>query len=274
MAVIPDSIETSGGMSWRITDGKIQTGRESDGSLRSRDAVVGYLRRVGIHEGQTDAGDTYAKLEADIETNEGVVSVSTALRNATSGKPTYSSCISFADGLLDCAKDELIQIKAKQGTKPNKYGKLSTYANVWHVVQSPNGFSVRQTKKVEFTGDHPEYGDELLDVLVALIKKHPAYAERPKRESEMGSAPWDAFQSALEAAGWPALGDCKDGYLRLANKAGKTDHTDIGNVARSVWDALAKEVASGVKMPSYIKVSPVVPPASVDTEEYDPFADE
>lgn len=277
---IPSSVET-GTKTWRISDGSICTGRESEGTLETREAIVGYLRRVGIHEGVTQTGDEYAKLEAEIETNEGMVSVSTPLKNATSGKPTYSSCISFAEGLIDCAKGELIQIKAGQSKQLNKYGKHSTYANVHHIVQQPSGkFTAQQTKKFPWVGDMPEYGDELLNALIEQVKKHDAYADRPKRaNAEDETDSWDAFQSALENAGWPSVPEAKAEYLKIASKAGGETYAELADVPGSVWDGMAGVVMDGKPMPKALQAvadakANAKPSGAAAGAIDDPFADE
>lgn len=276
MQDIPDIIETSA-KGWRISDGKIQTGREADGTLETREAVVGYLKRIGIHEGTLDDGSPYAKLEADFETKEGLVSVSTPLINATSGKPTYSSCISFADGLLDCAAGELIQLKVGQSAKPNRYGKHSTYANLFHVKQTDGGkWSATAVKKYPFIGEPPEYGDAMLNALVDAIRLHPAYADRPKRATaEEEVEAWDAFVEALESAGWPTMQEAKAEYLAIASKAGGTTYADWVDVPAKVWSDMADVVMSGKPMPKSIQAVADKKKANAPKEvEYDPFAED
>lgn len=268
---LPDEVATTT-RSWRFAKGVISTGREEDGTYETRPSILGYLRRVGIHEGETQDGTPYAKLEAVIETKEGNVSIGASLKGANNGgKPTYSSCISFAEGLLDCDKDEIIQIKAAPSKKPNKYGTHSTYANVYHV---------RNANSAERTKDYPypsgtEWGDPQLEILLEEIKQHPAYGERPKRDSQEDEAeapatPFDNFCAALSTKGWPGFGIAEDEYLAIAGKVGKKTYKASGDVPDDVWAEMQKVVDSGKAMPPAIqKIAD-----EQKADEHDPFAED
>lgn len=268
---LPDEVATST-RSWRFAKGVICTGREIDGTYETRPAIVGYLRRVGIHEGTTQDGAEYAKLEAVIETKDGEVSIGASLKGTSNGgKPTYSSCMSFAAGLLDCDKDEIIQIKAAESSKVNRYGSKSTYANIFHVKSAGHA---ERTKDYPYPAELNDNLDGKLDHLIEQIRQHPAYGDRPVRETheeeEAGGLPSDTFSAALAKAGWPSLAKAEKEYLAIASKAAGTTFKAAADVPKETWDELAGVVASGKAMPPAVqKVAD-----ALKADEHDPFAED
>ena len=265
---LPDEISTSA-KAWRFSEGQICTGRDIDGTLETRPAIVGYLKRVGIHEGETKEGQIYAKIEAVIETKDGDVSVGASLKGATNGgKPTYGSCISFAEGLLDCEKGELIQVKASQASKPNQYGKKATYAQVYKVKSAT---SAERTKAYPYPADTP-YGDAMIEILCEALRAHSAWGERPRKATEDEEvAAWDGFRDALAAKGWPAMQDAQSEYLKIASKTAKKEFSGLADVPAEIWAAMMEVVRTADKMPAAIgAISDKLKMASSD--EDDPFA--
>lgn len=231
-------VETSAPTSWRIADGKLVRGRQ--GQEETRRACLGYLRRVGIHYGQTNEGQDYGKLEAVIECSDGLQTVSTTLMSAQTGKPSLMSSISFAEGLLELAKDEYCQVEAIQGTQPNRYGKYNTYAKVCHI--DPVSKRPKQTARAERVEGRPL--EDYLDDLLEKIKAHPAYSERPQRAEQedpyaddgpaedspfgadtgshskeaIAERAMNAYDVAAQKKGWPSLKEAPTEYLELVNK--------------------------------------------------------
>ena len=118
---------------WRVANGEICTGREEDGTLKTREKIVGLLHRIGVHEGHSKQNGTYFKqLEADIETAEGVVRLKASVSDIGGAMKPGVAAITFAEGLLELAKDELFIARAAQGTKKNKYGNYTSYTNLFH----------------------------------------------------------------------------------------------------------------------------------------------
>ena len=171
---LPDSVPTGGARAWRPSDGKIVRGREGD--MENRDAILGYLREIHVFYGDTPEGQGYGKLEAVLETNRGREVFGTNIMNASSGKPTLSSSVTFALGLLDCAKDELIQVSVRCGKEKNRFGTFSTYVNIHGL--DPVTTAVRGRKGPERSPDAPQWTEDYLDELLPQIAGHPAYTER------------------------------------------------------------------------------------------------
>lgn len=239
---------------WRIADGQLLTGSEREGTLRSREKVTGLLRRIGIHFGTTkDTGESYGQLEADVETADGVVRVKTGITEKGTGalKPSVAA-LTFAGGLLDMARDELIIVTANAGTKVNKFGKTSTYANLYHL----DGATLRTREAARRPRD-PRPMDEQWEALAAELRTHPAYAERPARETddEAGNPTThlaDLCRTCAER-GWPTPEQAPVEWLALAArafkqaapKAGLRDHDDHewGRIHQAVLDLSALPAA-------------------------------
>lgn len=273
-----EEVATSQSNNYRISDGALCKGRQ--GEEERAKFLQGRLLRVGIYEGTLDTGEEYAKLEAEIETATGKVSISAPLKNATSGKPTYSSCISFAEGLLAVSKGEIVKVEAAQGSKPNRYGKYTTYANVYKLTNTQSGW-IATRSQYGWPGQDPTTLDldAKLDTLVGLIREHDAYGERAVRERvEAGAAPWDVFAAALETHGWPPIGAAQAEYLEIASRIGKVKYTDLADVPTDVFGQMAAVVESGKPMPKAVQAVAdrlaANPKAGAQVEEYDPFADE
>lgn len=180
---LPESVPVGGNRAWRPADGKIVRGRTEDSSYEEREAILGYLREIHVFYGETPDGQDYGKLEALLHTRNGLEVFGTNILNPSNGKPTLSSSVTFALALLDCAKDELIQINANRGSKKNRYNTYSTYVNVTGI--DPITFAARGRRGESGKGDdRPEWTSDYLDTLLGELKEHPAYAERQARTSE------------------------------------------------------------------------------------------
>lgn len=234
-----DHVETSQGSGWRIAGGKIVRGRQGEEEVRP--AVLGYLRRIGTHYGQIDSGERYGKLEADIETSSGMERVGTSILSPRTGKPSLWSSITFAEALLELAKDEYCQIEAYLSSKPNTNGGYNTYVKGFHV--DPKTRKPKQTARVERERDRSL--EEYLDELLQRLESHPAFAARPgqgqaddqedpyaeelEEKSPFGedtgshskeaiaARAREAFDTAAQKKGWPSLKEAPTEYLELMN---------------------------------------------------------
>src|SRR5579862_3377566 len=108
---IPDDSEVNAPKRtvWRIADGKIVTGRTEDGALQEREKLVGLLRRLSIQDGHNKTTGAYFQvLEADIETSRGIERFHGSTTNLKGEIKPSVSVLTFAEGLLDLDKDELM----------------------------------------------------------------------------------------------------------------------------------------------------------------------
>lgn len=284
---------------WRIASGAICTGREEDGTLRERDKVVGRLRRIGVHHGLTkDTSEPYGQLEADWETAEGMVRVKVGITEKGTGlvKPGVSA-ITYATGLLELAKDELAILTANQSSKKNKFGKYSTYANLYHYNPV--------TKAQKETARRPRTEatmNEQWEQLEAELRLHPAFAERPASESDesdgAANTHLSAFIQECAAKGWVTPEQNPAAWLKLMAKASvpplATPHQKLSDHSDDQWGELRQAMAGRTEIPKALAPAqaeflrtgaPAAPPAASPAatgavnpgafdEEVDPFADE
>jgi hypothetical protein len=202
---IPDAdavaTPTSDRATYRFSGGKIVMGREEDGTLSSLEKIVGRLRRLSIHSGTgKQTGIPYSQLEVDIETSRGMVRLKASLTDMKGNSAPSTSALSFAEGLLELGKDELFIATARSSTKKNRFQSYSTYANLFHF----DGKNSRATRRRPI--DHAVTMDQQWARLEEELKTHPAYAERPKTESETEDAPETELTLLIKdciAKGWP-----------------------------------------------------------------------
>lgn len=251
---LPEKVQTyNGPTSYRIAAGKICRGREQDNTLEVKPAILGYLRRVGVYSGTTQGGDSYTFLEADLDTRDGLVSVHTNVDSIVSSA-------TFARGLMECVKDQLIQIEANQSSKANKHGTFSTYVNLFKV--DPVTFKSTPVK--------PEKDDRDLESLLTEIQSHSAYKDRaPKEGSPDHVSEWEAFDAALKKRGWPTTSGPSQVYLEMCEKTAKRKFETLGHVDDETWRNMALGLEQAKAMPK--KLAEWKP---TEEEKYDPFADE
>lgn len=257
---IPESVDTRQSIpNWRIAGGAICRGREEDGTLERRPQIVGSIRRIGVHEGETDDGRAYSQLECELQTAKGLESVHTNLSSMTSS-------LTFAEGLLMTTRDQVVAIEARSASKKNRYGSYSTYANLFAV-----GADLKTTplRPVRNDGDMEV---RLKEALKAL-EKHPNWGARPKRTTEDEEAeaytPFDDFQSVVKQKGWPdPLGKAKDAYLGIARTIAKRTFASLSEVDDATWAAMIAKAKDAAKPPKVLE-----PFLSSSIEDFDPFAD-
>lgn len=260
---LPDSVPTGGNRAWRISQGKIQRGLKGEEEARPENKILGKLVRIGTHYGELEDGRKYARLECDLHTNAGVETVGVSLRNPENQRPTLSSCISLAEGLLGVGLGDIVQIEAVHGKKPNRYGSLSTYARVTKL--DPSTLRPVPSERAERPDD---YGEEHLDDLVARLGKHPAWAPRHSREtagSGGGYAPLDALAKACRAKGWPDPYAAKDAWLALFQREDASIES-LDQVGAEAFAAAAANIERAKSLPSFLK-------DAATQGEFDPFAD-
>ena len=237
---IPDESEvkaSTGRASWRIANGKICKGSEEEGTLDTREKIVGRLRRVGIHDGSFTRDNKTKRvyqLEADIETAKGMERVKASLCNLKGEDAPSGVAVGLLWGLLQFAKDELLVITASQGTKKNEFGSYSTFVNMFRL---PEG----KTEGVAIDRRPRNEGENFADVqndLLKKIKQHPAFADRPASDSDDDEGNATTHLSALgkECAerGWPTPDQKPGAWLKMmagffklpAPKAALSEHDD------------------------------------------------
>lgn len=259
-----------GARAWRIADGKIVRGRGRGGE-EELSIAYGKLVRVGVHEGETDDGEHYKKVECDLETDDGIESIGCAIRD---GNAANVAPFQFAVGLLECAKGETIALKAERSKEPHeRYGTYTTFVNVG--IVNPQTLKAKAVKpdKTRFPGDSCR--DKLPHVLKEL-EEHPAWAPRPARdgggESFFSPPELQEFEATIAEKGWPKLGEAEGVYLSLCGKvAGGQAFDNPSDVPASVWAEMAKAARTAKKMPPPLEAW--VKSSGWSAAEYDPFAD-
>lgn len=196
---------SSSRQAWRCANGKVCRGSEDEGTLETREKLTGRLRRVGIHEGHFTRDGKEKRvyqIEADIETANGMERIKASLCNLKGEDAPSGVAIGLAWGLLQIAKDELMVITATQGTKKNEFGSYSTFCNVFTL--KPGSTTATEVPRRQRSEEPME---DTLAGLLAEIKTHPAYADRPVNESDDAEGNAQTHLSALckecEAKQWP-----------------------------------------------------------------------
>ena len=258
---------------WRVANGEICTGREEDGTLKTREKIVGLLHRIGVHEGHSKQNGTYFKqLEADIETAEGVVRLKASVSDIGGAMKPGVAAITFAEGLLELAKDELFIARAAQGTKKNKYGNYTSYTNLFHY-----NHETKQSAPAKRTGafDATETMLDRWEALEAELKAHPAYADRPASERDEDGVPashLSALVGECQERGWPHPEQCPPQWLGMMAKAFKTEaRGKLTDYSDDQWGAIRLKFKELTEMPGFLRsaLGPVVPVP----DDFDPFAD-
>lgn len=271
---IPDSVETGGGAKgWRIADGHFCRGREEDNNLETQDKIFGRLKRVGIHEGELDDGRQYAKLEVDLETRNGIESIGATLLSATAGKPSYTQCFQLGGIVLASALNQLIQLETNQATQKNRFGKYQTFLNGYFVdaVTLKPTYIKLEKKELKSEVEMRAY----LDSLIEEIKTHPAYAERPKRQSddEDDAAPTPEpkkkgkknkgdliadLEVLVLDKGWPTIDQGREGYIAMAKALAEKQRMENGFAALSdcpelILEQLIEGTTRATKLPKTLE---------------------
>jgi len=269
---LPDSVSTSNGSrGWRIADGHFARGREEDNNLETKDSFLGYLTRVGIHEGELDDGRKYAKLEMDLDCRSGTESIGATLLSATAGKPSYSQCIQLAQIVLSLKPGQLVQVQTNLASQKNRFGKFQTFLNGYFV--DPITLKPARMQFERSDGDL----DDVLNGLVAQVRAHDAYQDRPKREDDAGDvAPATKTNSVANLVGefeaivlekaWPSIdGKAKDTYLEMARKIAEKSNIECSistysDIPAAILDAMIEQARGAKDVPKLLK------PFVVDTE--------
>jgi len=255
---LPDSIHPDANRAWRVSQGKIQRGRQ--GEEETRDAVLGKLVRVGTHHGTLDDGREYARLECELHTNAGVECVGVSLRHPDNHRPTLSSCTSLAEGILEVELGDLVQVSALQGKRQNRFGSYSTYVRVTKI--DPRTMRPVATNR---RARPNEYGEDYLNDLLAQLAKHSAWGPRASSENPRCTSPLAALAAACSAKGWPGPYEAKDAWLAMFRRDDPALETleDLADVA---VEAATSNIERATALPAFLK------DAATQTT-FDPFAD-
>ena len=234
---------------YRFSRGKICTGREEDGTLVELPKIVGRIRRIGVHSGLTkETQIPYQQVEADIETSRGNVRIKASLSDKTGKFQPSTSALSFSEGLLELAKDELCVITAQASTKKNAYGTYSTYANAWHYDGKT---SPRPTRRRPI--DKSKTMDEQWHLLEAELRSHPAFAERPasEKDEEAGPTHFSEFCRECTEKSWTTPEQNPQGWLVYLAKVAKepAPRASLASYTQDDWGTLRQALASRTEIP-------------------------
>lgn len=252
---IPETAETSTGVErWRAARGKFRLGAGEDGTHQA-DRLHGCLKRIGRYEGAKDNGEPYENLEVDLELNGKLIAFKTDFT-------TLSTTGQLMRGLLDVSPGQLIIVEPWLGqvmTEGKGKGKQPTCISVYEGVVKDG--KVVAGKRFKHEGDFGK-GTEGRDALFALLKDHPCYKERERKQrgaKDLEPA-WDCVIDAAHKHNWPALNQATEAaYLALANRvagmAAVTEQLKAGGsplapyvnsaaVPATVWSIIATSIAS------------------------------
>lgn len=237
---------------WRFADGVICTGSKDKGTHQTREKIVGRLRRIGLHDKTyTVNGDEKRvyQLEADFETAAGPTRVAASLCSMSGQDQASGVACSFAHALLQFAKDELTVWTAAKSKEKNKFGSYSTYVNAFRLKPgSSQGTEVPRRAKTDDTLE------VTLSKLLAEIKTHPAYADRPVHESDdedgTPNTHLSAFCKECAEKGWPTPEQCPGDWLGMVAKAtGQPVQSSLSGVSEDVWGELRLKLAARTETP-------------------------
>jgi hypothetical protein len=240
---------------WRASEGKIVTGRKQDNTLREREKIVGALRRIGVHSGISKIDNTpYSQLEADIETREGMVRFKSGITDKLGKLQPSTAALSFAEGLLDLAANELMVVTANSSTKENRFGSHNTYINLHHLDATVRPLKTWPTKRRPI--DKSLTMEEQWSNLEAELQAHPSWAERPKDDTEEDEGEELSHLGELcrevAAKGWPTPEQAPQEWLPMVAKffkhadkvrASLTDYSD------DEWGRVRQAMQAVPKMP-------------------------
>lgn len=257
-----DEVRSTISMVWRIASGQICRGREVDGTYETTPRLVGRLLRVGIHDGITQEGEAYQKVEADLLTSNGPVSVGVSTDSKTSS-------ITFAGALAQVKPGALICVEAASAKKPNRFGRHSTYANLSLV--NPETLT---KSPIKVARDESVSMDDRLETLLDEIREHPAFAPRPQRVDDRENAERDAFDRECKARNWPDSFGAPVEHLALANASLGTKHGSLDELTGDEWVRHLAGLKANVKpdaVPRLLKAA-VEAHRKAGSDDYDPFA--
>lgn len=261
----PEDVKTGSGLNnWRLAEGRIVKGRETDGTLvEATYGVLGELTRVGVHRGVLDDGRSYGKLECELVTADGIQSVGASLTS-------LMAAITLGEGLLAAAKGDLIKIEARKSAKLNRYGRHTTYANVYRINPETMA-TVRLSEPVLAECDSL---DDALEQIEARLKSHAAWGERrnahEEEERNANKSAYDLFREDLKTHNlWPDFDLAQPGYLSLVEKLAGGKVKDPADPAlESCWAQMRDQYAKSREKGSVPKAlqAYLAPP-----DDHDPF---
>ncbi|AIE83513.1 hypothetical protein [Fimbriimonas ginsengisoli] len=297
----------SGGKAWRFSKGRIISGREEDGTLVERTSIIGRIQRVGIHEGVTtdQYKKPYRQVEADIETNDGVIHVHAGLLdNETFELRPTQAALTFGWILTQVkSSDEIVRITTAKGEPwtddKGRAREASTYVNlalvgadmiarpVYRPKTNPNAPKVSSVDKwraieAELRGD-PIEG----------VAAHPLWAERPAREDDGASdaslpPSLQTLFAVCNKKGWPTPREAPEEWKKLFAAYFQRGAGEIGEYSEDEWNDLALALNGKENPPALIKpaveraaaakaqaatATPAQAKSNALDDDYDPFKD-
>lgn len=259
---------------WRIASGTLKKGRESDGTLETRDNIEGILKSVSYFEGEDDNGEAYAQVEANLEDSDGEsfrVKVGIGL-NPTSANVTG---LHFIQGLLDCQEGDDIAFFPQLAKNPTKYGNKITYVTVGKCVKGDQYKPIFR-KKDQFPG---ESSREQFKYALEAFKQHPAYKERERNLPDADLSVFGDITGKNEqgiAFPNPSIPLVKKAYLDILSKLQGGTVTEYEQATPDTLEKLREAWKTAPEVPAKLAkaAKEAEAQAAKATDEYDPFADE
>jgi len=262
--VIPDENDVespqSGTATWRFAEGKIVSGPKDE--LVTRDAIIGVVQRVGIHQGVrtiTEGGREFQKqihrIECDIKTSRGVVHLGQSLLNEKAELKPTRSCLDLAWCLLQVQPGKVYSFTAAQGepwTNPQGVKmSASTYVNIADVLppKEPGGKSqispIRRPKR-----DPSAPKVDAIDQwhqLDAELRKHPLYKEREERTRGGEESNFELLCLLCDHRQWPSPMKATNAWLGMMAKAFKDEspRSALTDYSDDEWGQ-AKDIIEGL----------------------------
>ena len=262
---IPDDSEVSvagGTGAWRFANGKICRGSEDQGTLATREKIIGALKRVGIHTGIIQGTTVpYAQVEADFLGAGGqMIHVKSSLTDDEGNIKSSVATNGFAWGLTQLKENDVVCWTAAAGEpvkRPNgTLGGRPTYVNVARVsgkVATPI-YRPKRDKNAPKQSTLEQWHE-----LEPLIRAHPCYADRPS-DGDAGTP--QTHLAALTAEclekGWPTPAQNPSGWLAIVAKAYQGAGTapayaSISQVSEDEWQQIRQFMASVNDCPPLLK---------------------
>ena len=272
---IPDDaaihVAPGGGAGWRFSKGRIVTGREDDGTLQTRERIVGRVTRFGVHRGETNDSfkKPYEQLECDVETSKGPIYLKASLLDEAFEFKVTRGALDFAWNLAQVRNaDTIYLISATQGEAwTNEKGQKmspSTYVN-FAIVGDDN--VARQVYKPKTDRNAPRVPmNQQFSALRFDLEAHPLWAPRPaneRREDEgegggtgaSGSARTNLQVLCEESAakGWPTPEQAPTEWLAMVAAAvGEPPRPTLASYSDENWGWVREQVGPQGDLPGML----------------------
>jgi len=133
------------------------------------------------------------------------------------------------------AMGELVVVEPNQGSKPNRFGSYTTYANLFHYDAA--------TKKTKPTARRERDAALTIDgqweALASELRQHPAYEER--KTEEAAQTHFALLASECKAKGWPTPQENPTGYRDLVRACFSDAFLEVADISDDEWGMIRQD---------------------------------